>query len=103
MSTRSPRSPMATGCGRAGLGVQMARCAGVGRILGGFVCPVHGGAAPKVRAKANARLESASIYPGVGVLSAARCGRGTVSGMARLIQAQIRPVPPLASDPRVTA
>jgi hypothetical protein len=31
-------------------------------IRGGFVCRVHGGAAPQVRAKARARLESARIY-----------------------------------------
>ena len=31
-------------------------------IRGGFVCRVHGGAAPQVRAKANVRLESAKIY-----------------------------------------
>lgn len=31
-------------------------------IRGGFVCRVHGGAAPQVRAKANVRLESARIY-----------------------------------------
>lgn len=31
-------------------------------IRGGYVCRVHGGAAPQVRAKANIRLESARIY-----------------------------------------
>jgi hypothetical protein len=31
-------------------------------IRGGYVCRVHGGAAPQVRAKARARLESARIY-----------------------------------------
>jgi hypothetical protein len=31
-------------------------------IRGGYVCRVHGGAAPQVRAKANVRLESARIY-----------------------------------------
>ena len=31
-------------------------------IRGGFVCRVHGGAAPQVRAKARARVESARIY-----------------------------------------
>ena len=31
-------------------------------IRGGFVCRVHGGAAPQVRAKAKVRLESARIY-----------------------------------------
>jgi hypothetical protein len=31
-------------------------------IRGGFVCRVHGGAAPQVRAKAMARVESAKIY-----------------------------------------
>lgn len=31
-------------------------------IRGGYVCRVHGGAAPQVRAKANARLEAARLY-----------------------------------------
>lgn len=31
-------------------------------IRGGFVCRMHGGAAPQVRAKARARLEAARIY-----------------------------------------
>jgi hypothetical protein len=31
-------------------------------IRGGFVCRAHGGAAPQVRSKANARLEAARVY-----------------------------------------
>ena len=31
-------------------------------IRGGFVCRMHGGGAPQVRAKARARVESARIY-----------------------------------------
>jgi hypothetical protein len=78
---------------------QDSQACGCRAIRGGFVCRVHSGAAPQVRAKANVRLEPAWIYRqwtrpacATGRTGRARSEPGSPNDRARLIPAQTRPL-----------